>query len=290
MTSPDDLVLRDAARTVGLDAADARRLKHHATAVYLLPSEGIVARIANDDTAIECAERAVVMTRWLTDLGFPATEPADVDQPVRTGGSVVTFWKYYPQGDRSSPPAWRLGGLLRQLHALPRPPIDLPPSQPLARFIVTVEASTSLHDDDRRWLLWRSADLLKAYGELDFPLGIGHLHGDAYPGNMLWDGGRVILGDWDEIATGPRELDLANTYQGTRFGRTTTELAAFAEAYGYDIATWSGLPTLRSMRDLHTLGTYIRLADTGHHEAAEQLAYRIGTLRRCELDAPWSAR
>ncbi|MEV4927880.1 phosphotransferase family protein [Streptomyces roseoverticillatus] len=59
------------------------------------------------------------------------------------------------------------------------------------------------------------------------------MHGDAYPGNTLWDGESVRLGDWDEAATGPRELDLANTHQGARFGRTPAAIDAFTSAYGH---------------------------------------------------------
>lgn len=56
------------------------------------------------------------------------------------------------------------------------------------------------------------------YARLDFPLGYGWIHGDAYPGNTLWDSDEALLADWDEVGTGPRELDLVNTHQGARFG------------------------------------------------------------------------
>ncbi len=55
----------------------------------------------------------------------------------------------------------------------------------------------------------QSVAVLTAYRQVDSALGLGFIHGDAYPGNTLWDGERVRLGDWDEVARGPRELDLA---------------------------------------------------------------------------------
>ncbi|MEU2135223.1 phosphotransferase [Streptomyces sp. NPDC018352] len=126
---------------------------------------------------------------------------------------------------------------------------------------------------------------------MDFPLGEGMLHGDAYPGNCLWDEATstVRLGDWDEASTGPREVDLANTYQGVRFGRTKSELLAFRDSYGYDIAAWPGLPVLTQIRDMHTLGSYIKRADRGDPQALQELEFRIGTLKHGVTRPLWSS-
>ncbi|MFF3956180.1 phosphotransferase family protein [Streptomyces sp. NPDC001890] len=126
---------------------------------------------------------------------------------------------------------------------------------------------------------------------MDFPLGEGTLHGDAYPGNCLWDEATstVRLGDWDEASTGPREVDLANTYQGVRFGRTKSELLAFRDSYGYDIAAWPGLPVLTQIRDMHTLGPYIKRADRGDAQALQELEFRIGTLQHGVIRPLWSS-
>lgn len=81
-----------------------------------------------------------------------------------------------------------------------------------------------------------------------------------------------------------------NTHQGARFGRTPAERQAFTAAYGYDVTTWPGFPVLREMRDLHTLGSYIRLADGGNEQAATQLSLRIDTLKCGEVNAQWTTR
>jgi len=150
-----------------------------------------------------------------------------------------------------------------------------------------LEADPPLPDDDRQWLDQRRRELIDAYAGLDSALGIGWIHGDAYPGNTLWDGNRALLSDWDEVARGPRELDLVNTHHGARTGRSAVERAAFTEAYGWDVTTWPGFPVLREMRDLHTLGAYIGRAANADTAAADELRYRIHTLRTGATDARW---
>lgn len=230
------------------------------------------------------------MTRWLLKYEFPATEPLDVPQPIDIAGCVVTFWRYYPQAEAVQPSTAALGRLLRDLHHLPPAPIDLPPYQPLRAVIQDVKASSFLQASVKQWLLEQSEDLLNAYRRLAFVLPAGHLHGDAYPGNLMQVGDQFILGDWDETSVGPRELDLVNTFQGVRYGRTAAELQQLSDAYGHDLRDWSGFSTLREMRDLHTLGTFIRRADRGDTAAAQQLDYRLDTLRQgsAELWTPTS--
>lgn len=277
-----------ACRDSGLPSNSLTHLHHHATAVYLLPAEGIVVRVSPAAQRSRLST-AVRLTRWLVSNGYPATEPVDLAQPVDRGPYVVTFWVHYPQSSLGTPPAGHLGSLLHGLHELPPPPVALPEYQPLSSLLTTVATSISLPPIERDWLIARCSELLGAYHELNFPLGRGLLHGDAYPGNTLWDGPNARLGDWDEAAIGPREIDLANTFQGARFGRPYEELNEFSLRYGYDISNWPGLAVLCKIRDLHTLGSYIRRADQGDQVAARELSYRIETLRNDDSGARWSA-
>ncbi|KPI16939.1 aminoglycoside phosphotransferase [Actinobacteria bacterium OK006] len=279
---------RMACRASGLADRSLTQLHHHATSVFLLAAKGIVVRVSPASQQRRL-NTAVSLTRWLVANDFPATEPVDVPQPVAHGPYAVTFWRHYPQPEHGAPSSGRLGGLLRALHALPPPPMSLPQYRPLSSLKGALDSSTSLSTAQHDWLAARRAELLDAYGELHFPLGSGHLHGDAYPGNTLWDGPDARLGDWDEAAVGPREVDLANTFQGVRFGRSAKELDDFSVQYGYDIRMWPGLPVLCGIRDLHTLGSYIRRADGGDQSAMEQLAYRIATLKNHEVEARWTA-
>jgi aminoglycoside phosphotransferase len=283
-------VLHEACSRTGLDASEAVPLHQHAATLYLFETERIVVRLNHDGDDRRRARTVVELTRWLTQQDFPSVAPADVDQPLDVDDYTVTLWRYYPQNDRPKPTADHLGAMLRKLHGLSMPPVELSPYQPLKNLGDTVVTSTSLSDRDREWLLTRRTELLGEYQRLDFPLGYGWIHGDAYPGNTLWDGTRALLGDWDEVGTGPRELDLVNTHQGVRFGRPQAERDAFTAAYGYDVTAWPGFPVLREMRDLHTLGSYMRLADAGNGRAAIELGFRLDTLKRGDADAQWNAR
>ncbi|RNG37370.1 phosphotransferase family protein [Streptomyces botrytidirepellens] len=282
----EDAVLA-ASRQLELPARGLTLLHNHATPVYLLPQAKAVARVATADQRAS-VQRAVDLSRWLVEHSVPATEPLDVPQPIDCGPYVIAFWVHYPQPDTPRPSTLQLGQILRQLHDLPHPPVELTNYRPLVSLEATVQQSAKLTARDRGWLLESVAMSTEAYDKLEFPLGEGFIHGDAYPGNTLWDGNRVVLGDWDEIAFGPREIDLANTFQGVRFGRTEGELSDFVHGYGYDPRSWSGLATLIKIRDLHTLGSYIKRADRGDEAAAQQLIFRIETLRTGDSSANWS--
>ncbi|PZH17571.1 phosphotransferase [Streptomyces sp. NTH33] len=288
MTVSPESAARMACRASGLPDRSLVPLHHHATSVFLVAAEDVVVRVSPISQQRNLAT-AVSLTRWLVASGFPATEPADVPQPVTYEPYAVTFWRHYPQPARGRPPVGRLGDLLRALHSLSAPPVTLPQYQPLSSLRAVVESSTCLGPDVRTWLMERRQELLNAYSGLEFPLGYGHIHGDAYPGNTLWDVQGIRLGDWDEAAVGPREIDLANTFQGVRFGRTSAELDDFSLRYGYDVREWPGLPVLVGMRDLHTLGSFIRRADRGDMAAAGQLSYRIETLRNMDDQAKWDS-
>ncbi len=281
-------VAREACLEAGLSPSGIQAVHEHATAVFVHKPAGVVIRVSSTAQDQNAALRAVAMTGWLVGHGFPATAPAPGLPPIQVRGRTVTFWRYYPQLRHEPPPAGHLGYLLRDLHRLPQPPIALPPYPPLKDLAEALTDNGALAREDKAWLLERRAELVSAYQHMSTVLGTGLIHGDAYPGNMLWDGDRVILSDWDEVATGARELDLINIYlQGKRFGRPHQELRAFATAYGYDVTLWPGFSLLIEMRSLHTLGSFIRLAAAGSESAQTELAHRIYTLKAGQADARW---
>lgn len=289
-TAPPALLTAVAAH-LDTPAADGTLVRHHGTQVWLLPRAHAIVRImATAHT--DAAQRALILTCWLHDQGLPVTEPL-VDTLFVHQDQVATVWHYYPQPAEAAPSPVDLGHLLAQLHRLGPPPpslrTTLPEFAPLAPLNATLDHTTTLPPELTADLKARTKDLLAAYAELTFPLGAGLIHGDAWLGNVLYNNqGTPILGDWDECAHGPRELDLANLWQGRRFGRTPAELDAFSRAYGYDLSTWEGMDVLTRIRDLHTLGSYVRAADRGDTAARDQLLHRIATLD--ETTASWITR
>jgi Ser/Thr protein kinase RdoA (MazF antagonist) len=296
-----EVAVREAAADAGLQVEDVRLLRHYANAVYVLRrSEGeeFVGRVATGAGVIERSRRSVVVTRWLRDLGFPATEPLDVEQPVTFPADdherAVTLWRYYPQApDRPPPGLDTLGTIARQLHEVaPAAPVDLPVYEPLDtmnRLVADDRARAVMGADTLHWLRVRIFRLRSEYAELQSQLGTGLIHGDMYAGNLMWDGSDVVLGDWDSVCTGPREIDLAPTFTAERFGLAEDARNAFAAAYGYDLRTWPGWPTLREAREISTMSALIRLAPT-KPEAARELRYRLATLRADDRSARWAVQ
>src|SRR5262245_26598148 len=82
----------------GLNDSNARLLHHRSNAVYLLPDEHVVVRLA-PPTALrrERAATAITVTRWLKTQSNPiALTPAPGNQPIIVGSAVATIWPYQP--------------------------------------------------------------------------------------------------------------------------------------------------------------------------------------------------
>ncbi|MFN2494993.1 MAG: hypothetical protein ABR608_03660 [Pseudonocardiaceae bacterium] len=53
-------------------------------------------------------------------------------------------------------------------------------------------AALVLDDADRDWLLQRIGEVRDELATLDWPLGYGLIHGDAWAGNLLWNNPTTI--------------------------------------------------------------------------------------------------
>lgn len=291
---PDLPALRETCRIFGADSTDARALHHRSNAVYLLPREQIVVRLAPDTPVRrQRAQTCVTVTRWLSSQPNPvALAPMPGEQPVYSADAVATFW---PHRSTTPPPSLaELAVLLRHLHTLPAPPFPMPRYKPLQRLREAMmvdqdRAQPALADDDRAWLLGRTIELVDTFGTIRFPLGDGLVHADAHTGNLVRDpdNGHGLLIDWDGACLGPRELDLLSAIPD-HFHEPDADRVRFLTAYGYDILDWPGWTLLRDVAELHTLGAYIRLAPS-KPAAATELRHRIRSLRTCDRSAVWHA-
>jgi hypothetical protein len=201
MTGQPDhwLAMRQASAAAGLDAAGAKLIHHYSKAIYLLPAQNAVARITYGRDAAGRVTRSQAITRWLAQkTHFPATEPLDNMSPVTVNSAVVSFWAYYRQpGDASPLTSGQLAVLLRLLHRAGRPPVSLPAWVPLASLHATAGdrlLSAALTDDERAWITAQITEVRDKIAGLDWPLGAGLIHGDAWAGNLLSCPGRPQSG------------------------------------------------------------------------------------------------
>lgn len=285
--SPDG-ALTVACASAGLDGAGAQVLYDRANTVYRLARDPIVARLRYAPPPSPWLDRlsvSVQVTAWLNKFGFPAVRPLDVEQPVTAHGYIVTFWHYL----EATRPPWEdvgsLGRLLRQLHKLPAPPLRLPPASPLGSLPEDTKRCAWLTDAQRSWLLGRYQDLQRQYANATWALGCGMIHGDANPENLIHTRDQVLLSDWDSVSYGPREQDVVPTSIRYRFGHPKTEWDQFCAAYGVDPRDLPGLGVLRQMRELRTLGPYIR--STGHSQAQDEVTRRVADLMIGTQTKPW---
>jgi hypothetical protein len=292
------LALRQACAAAGLDTAGARLIHHYSNAIYLLPAHDAVARITYGHDAAERITRSQAITRWLGQQHqFPASQPLNDTSPVTVNNAVVSFWAYYPQPQNAPPlTSEHLAALLRLLHDAGTPPLDLPAWVPLVSLHATVSdpaRSAALTRDERTWVMARIAEVREKIAGLDWPLGTGLIHGDAWAGNLLSSPGTpplgAVLGDWDWVSAGPREIDLIPTWHAAaRYGKPASWVSDFTSRYGYDLAQWAGYPVLLAMRDLVQLSGPIRRArDSEPHRQA--LRQRLDSLRCGDTTSVWTA-
>lgn len=289
--------LQQATAAAGLDTSGARLIHHYSNAIYLLPAHDAVARITFGSDAAERIIRSQEITRWLVrEHQFPATQPLEDTSPVSVDSAVVSFWAYYPQ-PQDGPPltSAHLAALLRLLHRAGAPPVVLPAWVPLESLHVTVAnpaLSAALTDDERTWIMGRISEVRDTIAGLDWPLGTGLIHGDAWAGNLLSSPGvppvGAVLSDWDWVSAGPREIDLIPTWHAVaRYGKKASWVSDFVSRYGYDLGRWDGFPVLMAMRDLVQLTGPIRRArDSDPHRQA--LRERLDSLRCGDTRSVWT--
>ncbi len=293
--------VRSACAARALDAAGIRLLHHYSNAVVLLPRESAVARVATSRHDVAQIKRSQDVARWLVEEhGFPVTRPLEGSDLVELDAkTTVSFWVYYPQPPSPQPlTSAHMGRLLADLHAISHPPRDLPrwvPLDSLDHALHDDTAALALDDPDRDWLLQRIGEVRDELATVEWPLGQSLIHGDAWAGNLLWasdiahgrDG--VVLGDWDRVSYGPREVDLIPTWHAAhRYGKGPTWTRDFVHQYGHDLSGWPGLPALLAMRDLAQISGPLRRAPHSppHARALQQ---RVDGLRAGDTSTIWTA-
>ncbi|WP_412540239.1 phosphotransferase [Longispora sp. K20-0274] len=280
--------LETACAARGLSVSGATLMHHYSNAVYHLPAERAAARVTHGgDIERACQVQAVV--GWLNEHAAVAvTAPLPGAEAVAIDGTTtVSFWEYYPQPDGGPDfTSAHLAGVLRDLHGITDVPFELERWRPLASLAAALEEAVhtqALPADELSWLTGLVADVRNRVTALDSPLGHGVIHGDAWAGNLLWNTAAgpdaTVLGDWDWVSIGPREVDLVPTWHAARrYGRGREWTDDFARVYGHDLAGWDGFETLLLMRDLMQItGPLRRVRDSPVF--AEVLRERLSGVR-----------
>ncbi|MGW1974123.1 phosphotransferase family protein [Streptomyces sp. NPDC001889] len=289
-----ETIVAEVGDRLAVDVREAEVLHQHANAVIALPASGWVIRIATAPDALERVAASVRVTRWLAGRGFPCVVPADgVDQPLVVRGCVVSLWQRIDTATAPGPDAAGLARVLKQLHDQPELPFPLhrfeDPFDDVASAIA--QCPGALSSPARTWLVARIDELRALWPHLPFTRPWALMHGDAHPNNLMHTtDGRIVLGDWDHTAIGPREWDLAQVhYTRRRFHRPSdADTDALAAAYGWDIREWEGLDTVISSRELTGLSPYIRTA-ADRAFARDELARRVHMLQGGDTTTRWTS-
>jgi Ser/Thr protein kinase RdoA (MazF antagonist) len=274
-------VLDRACQVVGLSTSGALALRLGENALFHLPRESVVVRIARTLDYWADAVNEVNVARWLAEQGFPAAEVVDVEQPIAVEGHPVTFWRFIEgrSGDRDDIGA--LGSVLRRLHALPRPTnFELPHENILGRVHARI-AKTPVPDVDKEFLLCLLSELGAAVDSLQFPLKPSPTHGDAHSENIMICGGQAVLIDFERFAWGQPEWDLAMTATEylTAGWWTAEEYHRFVNAYGYDVTSWTdGFDVLRRVHELK-MTTWLMQNVNESAEVADEYQVRMRSIR-----------
>ncbi|MFE7777646.1 aminoglycoside phosphotransferase family protein [Streptomyces sp. NPDC057445] len=280
--------LEHACRAVGLDADGAEPVRLAENQIWRLPGSRVVVRIARAGQS-PATHREVRVARWLAENGLPAVRLADVAQPVEADGRPVTFWEELPPHEQGSHIDVAL--LLRQLHDLPPPDLELGNLDPFVRVAERLQAATTLSGADRAWLQGLYQDLATAW--TDRPAGRPDcaVHGDAWPGNLIRTTNGPLMIDLERFSLGPPEWDLVSTAVRARTtgAVTASEYDEFCAAYGYDVTEWPGYTVFAAARELRMV-TYAAQHAAVHPDWASQAQHRVDCLRGRHGSRPWNWR
>ena len=116
-----EAILVAACELTGLESSGARLLRLGENALFHLPAQAVVVRIARTMDYWRDAVKEVSVSRWLASSQFPAARVHQVAQPIEVSGHPVTFWCFINGRNGGRADIARLGALLHRLHEMPRP-------------------------------------------------------------------------------------------------------------------------------------------------------------------------
>ena len=285
-----EAILVAACELTGLESSGARLLRLGENALFHLPAQAVVVRIARTMDYWRDAVKEVSVSRWLASSQFPAARVHQVAQPIEVSGHPVTFWQFINGRNGGRADIARLGALLHRLHEMPRPTeFDLPNEDILGRVRKRIDAAP-VSSPDKDFLLRRFHELASEVPRLLYPLAPAPTHGDAHVQNLMFYDSQSVLIDFERFAWGHPEWDISMTateYQ-TAGWWTDAEYQSFVEAYGYDVTSWTeGFPVLRAVHEIK-MTTWLMQNVNESAEIAREYETRMQTIRY-GARLPWRA-
>ncbi|MFC4336502.1 phosphotransferase family protein [Salininema proteolyticum] len=279
-------VLAEVCRSADVEVADPVLLHQGENEIWRV-NPGTVARMSRHGT-MDVRRGEIAAARWFEKLGFPAARLIPgLDQPIRAGDRVVSFWRWIGEHTHGTPES--MGTTLRRLHALPQPEnLDVIPFSPFIRLRERLEAADVLTERTRVWLLRHYEDLESAWSGLPSGLPDRLIHGDANPANLVVAGGEPVILDFERVCVGPPEWDLSFTAfrHGTFGSLSDAEYETFCEAYGHDVTEWEGYDLMRDLRELRMVGVMSQMAEY-RPAMADRARYLAECLQGAHGERPW---
>ncbi|MFD4144246.1 phosphotransferase enzyme family protein [Streptomyces sp. NPDC058572] len=273
---------------VGLGGKTVQPIRLGENALFRV-GQHTVARVARGLHMLADAAKEVAVADWLQAAGMRAARLAPhIDQPVTVEGYPVTFWQFI-EASGPRPTITELGSVLRELHALPLAEgLRLPDYDMFGRAKRRIAVADDISESDRRFLSERYEELFERYEEIEFTLTSGALHGDAHQSNLMRDAqGNVVLIDFEGMAFGPPEADLAMTATEYLIGwHTKSEYQGFVTSYGWDVIDSPAFPVLRSIHELK-MTTWLMQNVGESQRIATEYQTRIAALRDDSAPRAW---
>ncbi|MEU6818785.1 aminoglycoside phosphotransferase family protein [Streptomyces sp. NPDC046860] len=264
--------------------ADARLLSLGENAVFA--AGDLVVKVGRHAELLERARRELAVASWLAESGVPAVRAAE-PEPLLVDGHPVTVWHRLPESSRPAGPG-DLAGLLRLVHALPAPPVPLPPRELLGGVERWLRlAGDAIDPGDAAYLRARRDGFASAAAALTPHLPPGTIHGDALPRNVLIGPDGPVLVDLETFSTDLREHDLVvMALSRDRYGLPAEAYDDFTSAYGWDVREWEGCSVLRGARETASCAWVAQHAPANPKALAE-FERRVASLRDGDESVRW---
>jgi hypothetical protein len=270
-----------AARTLGLDVADARVVRLRSSAHVLLPAAGAIARVEAPGYE-DLARRQALLAEYLWSCSAPVAElirPGEQPFILETGSVVV--WRRIQNTGTPSP--GDLGRALRAFHGSGGH--AFPPSLPI------IDPLGRIHKSLDRITPWGDTDVLNALRNLAAryeggwtsavegdPLGTATVHGDVHLENVICTESGLILIDLEDSGLGPASWDFAPLAVGVeRYGLSPAVYEGVLEGYATDPGEAQGFELMCRVYELLVTAWAVECSPSSPR-MAEEAALRVDTL------------